>query len=62
MEDDVRDVIEQALETGQFIEEMKSGLRIAHIRIGNVTYWVFFAPEDDGWRVRRAYSHRMEIR
>ena len=62
LEDDVREVIEQALETGQFIEEMKSGLCIAHKRIGNVTYWVFFAPEDDGWRVRRAYSHRMEIR
>lgn len=62
LEDDVREVIEQALEAGQFIEEMKSGLRIAHKRIGNVTYWVFFAPEDDGWRVRRAYSHRMEIR
>lgn len=61
-ENDIREVIEQAVETGEFIEEMKSGLHIAHKQIGNVTYWVFFAPEDDGWRVRRAYSHRMEIR
>ncbi len=62
LEEDIRQVIEEALETNCFIEEKKTGLRIAHKRIGNVTYWVYFAPEGEGWRVRRAYSHRMEIR
>lgn len=61
LEDSIRQVIEEALETGCYIKEAKSGLHIAHKKIGNVTYWVYFAPEDDGWRVRRAYSHRMEI-
>lgn len=62
LEEDVRAVIEEAEATGRFIEEMKSHLRIAHKQIGNVTYWVYYAPEGEGWRVRRAYSHRMEIR
>lgn len=62
LEDDIRAVIEHALATGQFIEVTSSGLRIAHKKIGHVTYWVYFAPEGDGWLVRRAYSHRMEIR
>lgn len=62
LEDDIRAVIEHALETGQFIEVTSTGLRIAHQKIGHVTYWVYFAPEGDAWLVRRAYSHRMEIR
>ncbi len=62
LEDDIRQVIEEALETDCFIEEKKTGLRIAHKQIGHVTYWVYFEPEGEGWRVRRAYSHRMEIR
>lgn len=61
LEEDVRKVITDSLESDCFIEEKKTGLRIAHKQIGNVTYWVYFTPEDEGYRVRRAYSHRMEI-
>ncbi|NLB27639.1 MAG: hypothetical protein GX819_01635, partial [Clostridiaceae bacterium] len=45
-----------------YIEEKKTGLRVAHKQIGKVTYWVYFTPQGDGWLVKRAYSHRMEIR
>ncbi|MDD2572856.1 MAG: hypothetical protein PHP16_06230, partial [Eubacteriales bacterium] len=61
LEEDVRKVITDSLESDCFIEEKKTGLRIAHKQIGNVTYWVYFTTEDEGYRVRRAYSHRMEI-
>jgi hypothetical protein len=62
LEEDIRKVIEEAEATSRFIEEVKSGLRIAYKQIGHVTYWVYYAPEGEAWRVRRAYSHRMEIR
>lgn len=62
LEEDIRQVIEEAVESKCFILEKKTGLHIAHKQIGNVTYWVYFEPEGEGFRVRRAYSHRMEIR
>ena len=62
LEADIRQVIEEALEKDCYIVEKKTGLHIAHKQIGHVTYWVYFEPEGQGWRVRRAYSHRMEIR
>lgn len=62
LEEDIREVIEEAEATSRFIEEVKSGLRIAYKQIGHVTYWVYYAPEGEAWRVKRAYSHRMEIR
>lgn len=62
LEEDIREVISDAETTGRFIEEVKSGLRIAYKQIGHVTYWVYYAPEGEAWRVKRAYSHRMEIR
>ncbi len=62
LEDDVRGVIEEAEAQRRYIEEVKSGLRIAHKQIGNVTYWVYYEPDGEAWRVKRAYSHRMEIR
>ncbi len=62
LEDDIRQVIENAVATDCYIEEKKTGLRIAHKQIGKVTYWVYYSPQGDGWLVKRAYSHRMEIR
>lgn len=63
LEDDIRQVIEEAVDKACYIVEKKTGLHIAHKRIGNVTYWVYFQPQgEDAWLVRRAYSHRMEIR
>ena len=61
LEEDIREVITEAVDTDCFILEKITGLMIAQKRIGNVTYWVYFTPEDEGYRVRRAYSHRMEI-
>lgn len=61
LEQDIRQVISGALEDKGFIREEKTGLMIASRRIGNVTFWVYFKPENQSWRVCRAYSHRMEV-
>lgn len=60
-DDDICAVISGALQAGEYIKETETGVMIAGRRLGNVTFWVHFAPEDERWRVFRAYSHRMEV-
>lgn len=62
LEDEIRQVISDALESGSFLRDGVSGLMIASRRIGSVTFWVHFRPENSAWRVCRAYSHRMEMK
>lgn len=62
LEEEIRQVITRALENGSFLRDAASGVMIANKRIGSVTFWVYFRPEDGAWRVLRAYSHRMEIK
>lgn len=59
--DDVKQVMEQVVETGEAILDEESGLLIGRARIGNVTFWVKFTEIEGGYLVRRAYSHRMNI-
>ena len=48
---------------GNAVYERKSSRGcVSYKQIGHVTYWVYYAPEGEAWRVKRAYSHRMEIR
>ena len=30
-------------------------------RLGNVTFWVALTEDEEGYTVRRAYSHRMNV-
>lgn len=60
-EDDLRATIEQAESTGKIILDPKTGHRIAHSRLGNVTYWVEYARDGDRCRVHNAYNHRMRV-
>ena len=57
----VRQVIAFAESTSTKLVNTSTNRLIAHLRIGNITCWVEYAPEGDGYRVYRAYTHRMDI-
>jgi glutamate synthase (NADPH) small chain len=59
--EDVREVIDWAQRTGFKLVNRDSGHFMAHYTPTTVTYWVEYAPADNGFTVHNAYSHRMEI-
>ena len=58
---DVIRVLQHLRETGEAIRDEESGLDLTRARLGNVTFWVKYEEIDGGYRVHRAYSHRMNI-
>lgn len=62
LEQHIRELIEEAERTDRKMLHSETGLSIAHKRVGNITVWVYYRPEKDGYMVERAYSHRMEVR
>ena len=58
---DVIRVLQSLRETGEAILDEESGLIVTRARLGNVTFWVRYEEIDGGYRVHRAYSHRMNI-
>ena len=58
---DVIRVLQALRETGEAIRDEESGLLLTRARLGNVTFWVKYEEIDGGYRVYRAYSHRMNI-
>ncbi len=61
LDTDVLQVMESYRESGEAVLENDTGLLVARRRIGNVTFWVKFTEDSDGYTVHRAYSHRMTI-
>lgn len=61
LDTDVWKVMKHYRETGEAILDQKTGLLTACRRIGNVTFWVKFTEEENGYTVRGAYSHRMTV-
>jgi NADPH-dependent glutamate synthase beta subunit-like oxidoreductase len=59
--EDLREVIDWAERTGFKLVSRHSGHFLAHYTPTTVTYWVEYAPKDDGFVIHNAYSHRMEI-
>lgn len=60
--EDLQEVIHQAETSGQVLEHPDTGRLRASARIGHVTFWVEYAPaEEGGYTVFNAYSHRMEV-
>ncbi|HUW66130.1 MAG TPA: 4Fe-4S dicluster domain-containing protein [Spirochaetia bacterium] len=57
--EDVQKVIEYAERTGNKLVNQDRFL--AYFKPVSVTYWVEYAPAEEGFRVYNAYSHRMEI-
>ena len=61
LDTDVQRVMKAYLESGEAVLENDSGLLVTRARIGNVTFWVKFTEDADGYTVHRVYSHRMTI-
>lgn len=58
---DVIAVLDGMRESGEAVEDADSGYVVTRRRVGNVTFWVAFTDIPGGYRVERAYSHRMNV-
>lgn len=61
LEDDIRRVIDHAGQTGRQLQNRETGVFRACFQPENVTFWVDFTPDGDGFRIHNAYCHRMKI-
>ncbi|WP_144349281.1 pyridine nucleotide-disulfide oxidoreductase/dicluster-binding protein [Sporomusa termitida] len=59
--DDVTRVIDHGETSGNKLKDPVRGHYIAYFQPANVTYWVEYLPQDDGFVVRNAYCHRLVI-
>lgn len=59
--DDLKQVIEHAETTGNRLKNMETGRYIAYYKPAVVTYWVEYTPQEGGFLIHNAYSHRLEI-
>jgi Fe-S oxidoreductase len=58
---DLYRVIEYAERTGNKLQNIVSGHYLAYFKPENVTYWVEYTTEGDGYVIHDAYSHRLEM-
>ena len=61
LDTDVIAVMRAYRESGEAVLANDTGLLVTPLRIGNVTFWVKFTEDAEGYTVRRVYSHRMTI-
>lgn len=61
LKSDVISVIDAYRESGEAIEDADTGYLMLRARLGNVTFWVALTEDEEGYTVRRAYSHRMNV-
>lgn len=61
LEEDIRKVIFQAESSGKRLQSKENGNYLAYLQPANVTFWVEYLPEGDGFAVLNAYCHRMKI-
>ncbi len=59
--DDIRKVIHHAERTGKKMQSRQTGRYLAYFQLENVTFWVEYSPDGDGFTVLNAYCHRMKI-
>ena len=60
--DEIYKAIQSVEESGRVIYNPDTGVRIAHIRIGDMTYWSKYSKRDEGvYELHSAYSHRLNI-
>ena len=57
----MRPLLQAYREGGEAIYEADTGLRISRYRLGNVTFWVKFTEDAEGYVIHSAYSHRMTV-
>ncbi|MBS1227480.1 MAG: amine oxidase [Proteobacteria bacterium] len=61
LEDDLRQTIAHAEDSGAKLIDRQSGHFIASHRLVSMTYWVEYSLADGRYVVHRAYSHRMQL-
>ena len=61
LEEEIQEVIHEAESSGEKILNTANGHMVAHKQIGIITIWVAYQPEESGFKVFNAYSHRMQI-
>jgi len=61
LEEDIRKVVLQAETSGKKMMSRESGSFMAYLQPANVTFWVEYMPDGDGFSVLNAYCHRMKI-
>jgi Fe-S oxidoreductase len=61
LEEEIRKVIYQAETIGKKLRSRESGSYMAYLQPANVTFWVEYTPDGDGFSVLNAYCHRMKI-
>jgi hypothetical protein len=57
----LRQVISSAEAERRFHTDPASGHKLAYLSLPQVTYWVEYLPDAQGYTLFRAYSHRMKI-
>ncbi|QQE80588.1 pyridine nucleotide-disulfide oxidoreductase/dicluster-binding protein [Alicyclobacillus sp. SO9] len=60
-EEDVQKVIEYAQRTGNKVRRKGTNHFLAAYKPVRVTYWVEYTPQDEGYVIHNAYSHRMVV-
>jgi Fe-S oxidoreductase len=61
LKEDIQKAIETAEKSGGKFINPENGRSLAYHRSGNITYWVEYAPNNDGFEIYNAYCHRMDI-
>ena len=61
LKSDVERVLADYRESQEAVLDEETKELVARSRLGNVTFWVRFIETEEGYLVRRAYSHRMNI-
>ena len=61
LEENLRRVIRHAENGGTRFCHAETGLFLGMQRLGHATFWVVYAPAEDGYVVHNAYAHRMEV-
>ncbi len=61
LETDVEAVIEHCESTGRKLLLPATGHFSGHLQLGKTTFWVEYAPVEDGYECFSAYCHRMSI-
>jgi Fe-S oxidoreductase len=61
LENDIRMVIDHGERSGKRLLNSATGSFMVYLQSGNVTYWVEYTPGENGFTVRNAYCHRMNI-
>lgn len=59
--EDAAKVVAHAESTGNKLKNTETGHYLAYYQPLKVTYWVEYTPQEDGFLVHNAYSHRLEI-